>query len=460
MLHSKRELNTQSDIFSSNLDEALPSHRIPQKQNDPDQVLQIISDELMLDGNARQNLATFCGTWEEPQVHTLMDLAISKNIVDKDEYPQTAEIEARCINILAHLWNCPEEKQAIGTSTTGSSEAAMLGGLALKRLWEAKRKSAGKSIERPNLVSGPVQVCWHKFARYFDVELREIPMQDSTYTSTGEQVFKYCDENTIGVVSTLGTTFTGQYEPVAKISKALDDFQEKTGLDIPLHVDAASGGFVAPFLDSNFIWDFQLPRVHSINSSGHKYGLAPLGLGWILWRQKDHLPEELIFHVNYLGGDMPSFSLNFSRPGGQVIVQYYNFLRLGYQGYRKINQELRNTATYLAQKLVEIGPFEIIHNPIQGLPVVTWKLSEDAKTSFNLFDLSNQLRTWGWQVPTYTLPANLENLAIQRVVVRHGFYKDLANQFLQDVQRSLNYFDSHPMSHSLDQSEGTGFHHN
>jgi len=299
----------------------------PKRQHRPRDVYHAIHDEIMLDGNSRQNLATFCTTWVAPEVQELMAECIDKNMIDKDEYPQTAEIERRAVNMLADLWNVSDAETPIGCSTTGSSEAAMLGGMALKWAWRKRRKAEGKSIEKPNLVTGPVQICWHKFCRYWDIELREIPMEYDRLIMTPEEVLKRVDENTIGVVPTLGVTFTGQYEPVKAVSDALDKLQQETGLDVPMHVDAASGGFLAPFVEPDLEWDFRLPRVKSINGSGHKYGLAPLGVGWILWRDTACLDEELIFQVNYLCGSMPTFALNFSRPGGQVVSQYYNFLR-------------------------------------------------------------------------------------------------------------------------------------
>ena len=249
-----------------------------------------------------------------------------------------AEIESRCVRMLADLWNAPDAANTRGCSTTGSSEAAMLGGLAMKVRWRRRREREGKPATHPNIVCGPVQVCWHKFARYFDVELRQIPSEGHRFHMSPEQAVRRCDENTIGVVPTLGVTHTLHYEPVGAIALALDDFEEEQGLDIPIHVDAASGGFIAPFVHRSVNWDFRLPRVKSINASGHKFGLAPLGCGWAIWREKADLPEELIFRVKYLGGNMPTVALSFSRPGGQVVSQYYNFVRLGREGYTKITQ--------------------------------------------------------------------------------------------------------------------------
>ena len=308
------------------LSKPLPKYKFPEKESLPADVFQIVQDELFLDGNARQNLATFCQTWEEPEVHKIMDLAIDKNMVDKDEYPQTAELESRCVHMLADLWNSPHAANTLGTSAVGSSEACMLGGMALKWRWRAKRRAAGKPTDQPNIVCGPVQICWHKFARYWDVEIREVPMDRGRLFMTPEEMLKRVDENTIGVVPTLGVTHTGNYEPVQPLAQALDKLQVEKGLDVDMHVDGASGAFLAPFCAPDLVWDFRLPRVKSISTSGHKFGLAPLGAGWVIWRDVEDLPEDLIFRVNYLGGEMPTFAINFSRPAGQIVAQYYNFL--------------------------------------------------------------------------------------------------------------------------------------
>lgn len=442
MLHTQKEKNDLLDEIyaSSNLSTVLPKYKLPQKEQEPRDAYQIVADELMLDGNSRQNLATFCQTWVDDEIHKIMDLTIDKNMIDKDEYPQTAELESRCVHILADLWNSPTGKETMGTSTTGSSEAAMLGGMALLWAWRARRKAEGKPYDKPNLVTGPVQICWHKFTRYWNIEHREIPMDGDRYIMNADEVLKRVDENTIGVVPTLGVTFTGQYEPVKEVCQALDKLQKETGLDIPIHVDAASGGFLAPFVDPDLVWDFRLERVKSINSSGHKFGLAPLGVGWVIWRTAQDLPQDLIFWVNYLGGNMPTFALNFSRPGGQIIAQYYNFIRLGHEGYRKIHQACYDTAQYLAKEISEIGPFEIIYSGKGGIPALTWKLKENEKHDFTLFDLADRLRSFGWQVPAYTLPAHREDLAVQRILIRHGFSIDLADLFLGDYNRAMEYF--------------------
>jgi glutamate decarboxylase len=445
---------------STDFGEPLPKSGFPDRERNPRFVYSAVSDELMLDGNARQNLATFCQTWEEPEVHRLMDACIDKNMVDKDEYPQTAEIEARCVRMLADLWHAPEGV-ATGTSTTGSSEAAMLGGLAMKRRWESRQKAAGKPTDKPNLITGPVQICWHKFTRYWDIEHREIPMGNGRLLMTPEEVLKLCDENTIGVVPTLGVTFTGEYEPVKAVSEALDRYETETGLDIPIHVDGASGGFLAPFCAPDLEWDFRLPRVKSINASGHKFGLAPLGVGWVMWREEADLPDSMVFWVNYLGGNMRDIALNFSRPGGQIVCQYYNFLRLGREGYRKVHEACYRSAAYLADQIAEMGPFEIVYDGdmARGIPAVSWKLKDDTDPGFTLFDLADRLRARGWQVPAYTLPANCNDQAIQRILVRNGVSRDLSTLLIDDMKAALDHLEAYPRKVALTAEDGSGFHH-
>jgi glutamate decarboxylase len=415
---------------------SIPRHTLPAGELPPDVAYQIVHDELMLDGNARLNVATFVSTWMEPQAEHLMAECLDKNMIDKDEYPQTAALEARCVNILANLWHAPEAAEATGCSTTGSSEAAMLAGLALKRRWRKRREADGMPSDKPNIVMGAnVQVCWEKFANYWDVEMRLVPMEGDTYHLTPDAAVAHCDENTIAVVAVLGSTFDGSYEPVADICAALDAFEHDSGIDVAVHVDGASGGMIAPFLDPDLVWDFRLPRVASINTSGHKYGLVYPGVGWIVWRDANALPEELIFRVNYLGDTMPTFALNFSRPGAQVVAQYYNFVRLGFEGYRRVQQYARDVATSLASRLEELGPFELLTRGDE-LPVFAFAVKPEID-NFTVFDVSLALRERGWQVPAYTFPENRTDLAALRVVVRRGFTHDMADLLLADVKRQL-----------------------
>jgi glutamate decarboxylase len=444
------------DIYATEASQSiLPKFRMPEGRTEPRAAFALIRDELLLDGNARQNLATFCTTWVEDEVKELMADAIDKNMIDKDEYPQTAEIEKRCVHILADLWHAEKSRQTIGCSTTGSSEAAMLGGLAFKWKWRERREAEGKDASKPNIVTGPVQICWKKFARYFDVEIREVPLEGDALGRKPKDLRKYCDENTIGVVATLGVTFTGVYEPVEALAAELDAMQSDLGLDIPIHVDAASGGFIAPFIQKDIVWDFKLDRVRSINASGHKYGLAPLGVGWVIWATQEDLPEELIFYVDYLGGNMPTFALNFSRPGGEIIAQYYNFLRLGMDGYTAVQQVCSDTAQWLAEKLTAMGCFEMVYDGHGGLPAVAYRL-KDEHQGFTLYDLSDRVRMGGWQIASYPLPSNRKDTVVQRILIRHGVSRDLAQLLLDDIKRAVEHLENNPVPHS---TAKPGFHH-
>ncbi|MGI8800624.1 MAG: glutamate decarboxylase [Solirubrobacteraceae bacterium] len=428
-----------------------PRYRLADSAMPATTAYRLITDELTLDGNARLNLATFVTTWMEPEACRLMAECAEKNLIDKDEYPVTAEIEARCVNIVADLWNAPDEAAAMGCSTIGSSEACMLAGLAFKFRWRRRGPAGGG---RPNLVMGEnVQVCWEKFCRYWDVEPRKAKLHAGATHLTAETAIPLCDENTIGVVAILGSTYDGTYEPVAEIAAALDRLEAERGLDIPLHVDAASGGFVAPFLDADLVWDFRLPRVHSINGSGHKYGLVYPGVGWLVWRDQAKVPEELVFKVDYLGGEMPTFTLNFSRPGSEVIAQYFNFLHLGREGYTRVLADCRETARWLAARLAELDEVELISDG-SGIPAFAFKLRDGL--DYTVYDVSDRLRRHGWQVPAYRFPPDLEELAVLRVVVRNGFGRDLAEHLLGHLRQALADLAA---GGRKGEERGTGFHH-
>ncbi len=442
----------------------ISKRELPEGELDPRVAYQLITDELMLDGNSRLNLATFVTTWMEPEAQQLLSQTFDKNMIDKDEYPQTAEIEMRCVHIMSRLWNAPEAETATGCSTIGSSEAAMLGGMALKWRWRDRMRAKGKPADKPNLVMGiNVQVCWEKFCRYWEVEPRFVPMEGNRFCLNAEEALKLVDENTIGVVVIMGSTFDGRYENVKEVNDALVKSNKKTGYEVPIHVDAASGGFIAPFLQPDIEWDFRLPLVKSINSSGHKYGLVYPGVGWIVWRDKDQLPEDLIFHCNYLGGDLPNFALNFSRPGNQVIAQYYNFIRLGREGYFQIQKTCQDVALYLSNQIAEMGPFELISNG-SDIPVFAFAVRGEGTgdANFSAYDLSDKIRERGWLIPAYTFPKNREDLAVLRIVVKEGFSRDMADLLISDLHHALAYYKAQPSHIPRDGEQtvpGTAFHH-
>ncbi|MBB0967545.1 glutamate decarboxylase [Dietzia aerolata] len=420
---------------------SLPKFKMPDGMMSGDTAYQIVHDEAMLDGNSRLNLATFVSTWMDDNAQKIYAETADKNMIDKDEYPATAAIEDRCWRMLADLWNVPDANDTIGTSTVGSSEACMLGGLALKRLWQEKRKEEGKSTEKPNLIlSAGVQVVWEKFCNYWDVEARYVPVTEDHLVLDGFELEKYVDENTIGVVAILGQTYTGLYEPVKQISEKLDEIQKDTGLDVKIHVDGASGAMVAPFCQPDLEWDFKVDRVNSISTSGHKYGLVYPGVGWVIWRNKAVCPESLIFHVSYLGGDMPTLALNFSRPGAQVLLQYYQFLRLGREGYRAVQQGSIDVATYLSSEIEKLGPFTLVSRG-DTIPVFAWKLKE-GKRNWDLYDLADRLRMRGWQVPAYPMPDDMADLVVQRIVVRLGLSRDLAGLLLDAIKEEVDFLEN------------------
>ena len=420
---------------------SLPKFKMPDGMMSGDAAYQIVHDEAMLDGNSRLNLATFVSTWMDDNAQKIYAETADKNMIDKDEYPATAAIEDRCWRMLADLWNVPDANDTIGTSTVGSSEACMLGGLALKRLWQEKRKEEGKSTEKPNLIlSAGVQVVWEKFCNYWDVEARYVPVTEDHLVLDGFELEKYVDENTIGVVAILGQTYTGLYEPVKQISEKLDEIQKDTGLDVKIHVDGASGAMVAPFCQPDLEWDFKVDRVNSISTSGHKYGLVYPGVGWVIWRNKAVCPESLIFHVSYLGGDMPTLALNFSRPGAQVLLQYYQFLRLGREGYRAVQQGSIDVATYLSSEIEKLGPFTLVSRG-DTIPVFAWKLKEGTR-NWDLYDLADRLRMRGWQVPAYPMPDDMADLVVQRIVVRLGLSRDLAGLLLDAIKEEVDFLEN------------------
>jgi glutamate decarboxylase len=419
----------------------LPHERLSDKGLGGYMAHELIASELLLDGQSRLNLATFVTTWMPSIGHRLMYETADKNMIDKDEYPQTAEIEERCVRMLADLWNCPEEENATGTSTTGSSEACMLAGLALKWRWRKRMKKAGKPTDTPNLVMGAnVQVCWEKFCRYWDVEPRHVPVEENRFHLGPEEAVERCDENTIGVVAILGSTFDGSYEPVKDIAAALDQLEDEKGFDIPVHVDAASGGFVAPFIQPELEWDFSIPRVQSINASGHKYGLVYPGVGWALWRDHSALPEELVFKVNYLGGEMPTFALNFSRPGSEVIAQYWTLVALGREGYRGVIQGAQDVALQVSSAIAEMGPYELISEG-RELPVFAFRLKQEVE-NYTVFDVSDRLRQNGWLVPAYTFPENLEHMAVLRIVVRAGMTSEMGDLLIAHLREQTEFLES------------------
>jgi len=438
MLSSKKNLkkmekdeNKETTIYGSRyFSKEVPKYVLPEDGMPARAAYQIIHDEMNLDGNPALNLASFVTTWMEPEADMLINESLDKNFVDNDEYPQTEVIQTRVVNMMARLFNAPENCESVGAGTIGSSEAIMLGLLAHKWTWKKRRQAEGKPYDKPNIVMGAdVHTVWEKFALYFDVELKLIPLKKDTYVISADDVAAEVDENTIAVGAVVGTTFTGQMDPVKEINDKLIEIKEEKGWDIPLHVDGASGGFIVPFLYPDLEWDFRLEQVRSINVSGHKYGLVYPGVGWIIFKDKTDIPEELVFNITYLGGSMPNYSLNFSKGSNTIIAQYYNFIRLGYNGYRDIMVNMSENAKYLAQKLKDSGKFEII-NKDTTFPLVAVTLKN---CNFSAFQLSDKLRQKGWIIPAYTLPPNAEDISVLRMVIKETFSRDMCNMLFADI---------------------------
>jgi glutamate decarboxylase len=436
---------TVDSVFSSRYEQTpVPKWRLPEKEIPKDAAYQTISDELMLDGNPRLDLASFCTTWMEPECDKLIMQSLSKNYIDMDEYPITTELQDRCVNMIAHLFHAPLEdgQQAIGAGTVGSSEAVMLGGLAMKRKWQLQRKAAGKPYDKPNFVCGAnVHVVWEKFASYFEVELRDVKLREDYYVMDAEKAVELVDENTILVCTTFGSTYNGQFEDVKKLNDLLDKKNAENGWNIPIHVDAASGGFVAPFVYPEIEWDFRLKWVKSINVSGHKYGLVYPGIGCVIWRSKEELPEELVFHINYLGTDQPTFTLNFSKGASQVIAQYYQMIRLGFEGYKKVITNCVENAKLLSDAISAIGRFKIISKPV-GVPLVAFSLLDESEHDEH--EISDGLRRYGWTVPAYTMAPDAQNVTLLRVVVREDMSHGLVDRLVTDIKRVLATLDAKP----------------
>ena len=421
----------------------LKTYRMGEDSLPPASVYQIIHDELELDGNPSLNLASFVTTWMEPEAERLIQENLRKNLVDQSEYPRTGEIQHRVVHMLADLFHAPPAEDVAGTSTIGSSEAILLGLLAHKKSWQIRARAAGRPADRPNLVvGGDVHVVWDKFARYFDVEMRTVPLKPGRYTMDIGEALRRIDENTIAVGAVVGTTFTGQIDPVEELNAALDKLEKDRGWQIPIHVDGASGGLILPFLEPDRRWDFRLSRVRSINVSGHKFGLVYPGVGWLIFRDRKDLPDDLVFRVNYLGAEEETYTLNFSSNAAFVIGQYYNLLRLGKKGYRSIMENCRTNARYLAKKLAGSRLFEPV-DPEPLLPIVAFRLK--APHAGREPEIASELRQYGWIVPAYTLPPDAQEISLLRVVVRENVSRSMIDDLLENIESSTHVLKNPPL---------------
>ena len=440
------------------LTEDAPSGDFPDGGMSALDAMRLVDEELALEGDPNRNLATFVTTWMEPEAQRLIAENLYRNFIDHAEYPISAEIEQRCIGMLADLYHAPGE--TTGARTQGSSEAIMLGALSLKWKWKERREARKKPVEAPNLIfGGDVHVVWEKFCRYFDVEPRIVPLQEGKYVIGPEDVEPLIDENTIGVAAVLGTTFTGHADDIVGINKLLVDLKGDRGLDVPLHIDAASGGFVWPFLYPDSEWDFRLEQVRSINASGHKFGLVYPGIGWLIFREKSDLAEDLVFYENYLGKTDATFTLNFSTGASMVLAQYYNFVRLGRQGYTYIMEAMEKNARALADRLESCGDFELIGAGKEQLPLVAFKLVEGK--NYDEFDLSWQLSAErGWMLPAYTLPPDAEDVKVLRALVKETLSRAQIDRLAADIATACATLEKKGGAHPSERKQvktGTGY---
>jgi glutamate decarboxylase len=283
-------------------------------------------------------------------------------------------------------------------------------------------------------MTSAVQVAWKKFACYFDVEPRYVNITKDRLCITPEEALKHVDEHTIGVVCVLGLTYTGHYEDVKAMNDALVKLNKEKGWIVGIHVDAATGGFIAPFLYPELEWDFRLPTVQSINVSGHKYGFVYPGVGWVVFRDEQALPEELLFDLSYLGGTEKTFTLNFSKSASHLMLQYYNFLRLGKRGFTEILLECQMIEGYLAEKINSLGKFDILSDN-KSVPLIVFKLKNN--NGYTVFDIEQRLKMDQWIVPAYKLAEDAEEINVLRIVIRETFSLDMADHLFHSIARAV-----------------------
>lgn len=436
----KKQDSNVSIFGSKTMRESAPAERIPKHRTQADIAYQIVKDETFPQTQPRLNLATFVTTYMDDYGTRLMNEAVGINYIDETEYPRVAVMCGRCINMVANMWNSPEKGDwKTGAVGIGSSEACMLGGVAAWLRWRERRKAEGKPYDKPNLImSTAYQVVWEKFCQLWQIEMRTVPITHKNPTLNIEEAIRMCDENTICIVPIMGVTWTGMNDDVEALDSALEVYNAKTGYNIPIHIDAASGGFILPFLNPKKKWDFRLKWVYSISTSGHKYGLVYPGLGWVVWRDKSYLPKDMSFSVNYLGANISQVGLNFSRPAAQILAQYYNFIHLGVEGYTEIHSNSMDIAEYCHKAIGRMPCFRNYSEKLEN-PLFIWTMSpeyeKDAK--WTLFDLQDKLMQSGWMVPAYTMPKDIEDMVVMRIVVRQGMSRDMADMLIEDITNAV-----------------------
>lgn len=441
MSNTKHGISATTAVYgSSEMAHPAPTMTLPEKMTDAEIAYRMVKDETYAQTQPRLNLATFVTTYMDEYGTRLMNESVGMNFIDQTEYPRVAVMSGRCINILANLWHTPEKGDwKTGAPAIGSSEACMLGGVAAWLRWRERRQKEGKPTDRPNLVmSAGMQVVWEKFCQLWQIELRQVPLTREHRTLCADEALKFCDENTICIVPIAGVTWTGLNDDIEELDAKLTTYNAKTGYDIPIHVDAASGGFILPFVSPETKWDFRLENVKSISTSGHKFGLVYPGLGWVIWRDKSYLPADMSFSVNYLGASISQVGLNFSRPAAQILAQYYNFIRLGREGYTSIQNNCMEIARYCHERIGRMSCFENYATEVVN-PLFVWCMREeyDRSANWTLYDLQAVLQQSGWMIPAYTLPQSIDDIVVMRMVVRQGMSRDMADMLLADIERAV-----------------------
>eukprot|EP00878_Enallax_costatus_P000864 GHUV01000990.1.p1 GENE.GHUV01000990.1~~GHUV01000990.1.p1 ORF type:complete len:514 (+),score=113.87 GHUV01000990.1:240-1781(+) len=440
----ERLIQADSAMLPHFMMKPIDASEFPQEAIPPRLAQMAIQGLRSLDATPSLNLASFVTTYMEEECKQLMMDAIDVNYIDTEEYPSTERIKEKCVKMLADLWHADKNSKVTGTDTVGSSEAVLLGGLALKRRWQDRMRNAGKDTSRPNIVMGTeTHVVWEKLTNYMEIEPRWVHNRTGEYIANNEDLVAACDENTIGIVSILGTTYTGHFYDMAELDSMVEKRNKQEGWEIGIHVDAASGGFVAPFMFPDLKWDFRLKNVVSINASGHKFGLVYPGLGWVMWRSREYLPESLVFHDNYLGKDQITITLNFSKSAMNVVGQLYQFIRMGFDGYKSVNKHMRHTMDRLIEGLESMGQFTVVsaHGSTPGLPLVAFHLKD--KKQYDEFSIADRLRTFGWVVPAYTLAKDNQERKVLRVVCRWDFNPTLVGELLDNLQESMDWLEVH-----------------
>ena len=433
--------DAKSDAFGTNaMLNPAPEQKIPEGPTIPTVAYQMVKDETFAQTQPRLNLATFVTTYMDDYATRLMNEAINVNYIDETEYPRVAVMCQKCINIVANLWNTPETNRwKAGALAIGSSEACMLGGIAAWKRWIERRKKAGKPYDKPNFViSAGYQVVWEKFASLWNIEMRQVPLTEKAITLDIDEAIKMCDENTICVVAIQGVTWTGLNDDVEALDAALEKYNKETGNEVCIHVDAATGGYILPFLFPEKKWDFRLKWVLSISTSGHKFGLVYPGLGWVVWKDKKYLPGDMAFTVDYLGAEVTQVGLNYSRPAAQILGQYYQFIRLGFQGYKEVQYNSLSVAKYLHDELAKMAEFVNYSEDVPN-PIVVWKMKPEVQKSakWTLYDLQDKLQMKGWMVPAYAMPVNIETTVVMRVLCKQGFSRDMCDQLINDIKSAV-----------------------